>query len=231
MCSTGGRKLGSPGRRTPDSADSTFCVRGQLALEPPARVKPSKNVTLALSCLVMETLYNPHMQGIPWSTIALGSLLLISVYSKGGREVQSPQPEKSKPPFKTQQRGRILGNGGVFFKSANRDQMREWYSKHLGLADKGGGVMLPWREHDDPQKEHVTVWTVFPTSTDYFDPSHAPFMINYIVDDLDALLDRLKEEGVKIDAKRMNESYGRFAWIYDLDGNKIELWQPQSAKP
>jgi catechol 2,3-dioxygenase-like lactoylglutathione lyase family enzyme len=165
------------------------------------------------------------MQGRPWRTIALGSLLLISAFSKGGQEVQSPQPEKSKPPV-----GRILGIGGVFFKSANRDQMREWYSKHLGLADKGGGAMLPWREHDDPQKEHVTVWTVFPNSTDYFDPSHAPFMVNYIVDDLDALLDRLKHEGVKIDAKRMNESYGRFAWIYDLDGNKIELWQP-SAKP
>ena len=56
-------------------------------------------------------------------------------------------------------------------------------------------------------------------------------MVNYIVDDLDALLDRLKQEGVKIDAKRMNESYGRFAWIYDLDGNKIELWQPPSQNP
>jgi len=89
--------------------------------------------------------------------------------------------------------------------------------------------MLPWREHDDPQKEHVTVWTIFPSSTNYFEPSQ-PLMINYIVDDLDALLDRLKQEGVKIDPKRMDESYGRFAWIYDLDGNKIELWQP-SAKP
>jgi catechol 2,3-dioxygenase-like lactoylglutathione lyase family enzyme len=176
-------------------------------------------------------MYNPPMQGIPWSTIALSSLLLISARSTGGQEVQSPQPEKSKPPVKMEQRGRILGIGGVFFKSANRDQMREWYSKHLGLADKGQGAMLPWREHDDPQKEHVTVWTVFPSSTKYFDPSHAPFMVNYIVDDMDALLDRLKQEGVKIDAKRMNESYGRFAWIYDLDGNKIELWQPPSAKP
>ena len=55
--------------------------------------------------------------------------------------------------------------------------------------------------------------------------------LNYIVDDLDALLDRLKQEGVKIDPKRMDESYGRFAWIYDLDGNKIELWQPPSTKP
>ena len=167
---------------------------------------------------------------MPWNTIALGSLLLISA-CLGGQEVQVPQAEKSKPPVNTeQQRGRILGIGGVFFKSANRNQMREWYSKHLGLADKGQGVILPWREHDDPQKEHVTAWTIFPASTDYF-PATQPFMVNYIVDDLDALLDRLKQEGVKIDAKRMNESYGRFAWIYDVDGNKIELWQPASAKP
>src|SRR5258708_24553029 len=128
------------------------------------------------------------MQRIPWSTIALGSLLLISSGSKGGQEVQSPQPEKSNPPVKMEQRGRILGIGGVFFKSANRDQMREWYSKHLGLADKGQGAMLPWREHDDPQKEHVTVLTVFPPSTKYFYPSPAPFMINYILYTLYALL-------------------------------------------
>jgi catechol 2,3-dioxygenase-like lactoylglutathione lyase family enzyme len=154
------------------------------------------------------------MQRIPWSTIAL---LLVSACLRGQEKPQ-------------EQRGRILGIGGVFFKSADRNQMREWYSKHLGLADKGQGAMLPWREHDDPKKEHVTVWTIFPASTDYF-PATQPFMVNYIVDDLDALLDRLKQEGVKIDAKRMNESYGRFAWIYDQDGNKIELWQPASAKP
>jgi catechol 2,3-dioxygenase-like lactoylglutathione lyase family enzyme len=169
------------------------------------------------------------MRGIPWNAIAFGSLLLISASSIGGQEVQSPRPEKSKPPVNLEQRGRIIGIGGVFFKSANRDQMREWYSKHLGIADKGGGAMLPWREQADPQKEHVTVWTVFPNSTDYF-PATQPFMINYIVDDLDALVDRLKEEGVKVDAKRMDESYGRFAWIYDSDGNKIELWQPVVAK-
>lgn len=144
--------------------------------------------------------------------------------------MQSPQPEEAKPDVKVEQRGRILGIGGVFFKSGNRDQMREWYSKHLGLSDKGQGVTLPWREREDSQKEHVTVWTVFPSSTNYFDPSPAPFMVNYIVDDLDALLDRLKKERVRIDPKRMNESYGRFAWIYDPDGNKIELWQPP-AKP
>jgi catechol 2,3-dioxygenase-like lactoylglutathione lyase family enzyme len=170
------------------------------------------------------------MPSIRWGTIGLASLLLLSPYLKGGQEVQSSQTESSKPAANTEQRGRIVGIGGVFFKSANRDQMREWYAKHLGLADKGHGAMLPWREHDDPQKEHVTVWTVFPASSHYFDPSPAPFMINYIVDYLDALLDRLKQQGVKIDPNRMNESYGRFAWIYDLDGNKIELWEPPAAK-
>jgi hypothetical protein len=161
-----------------------------------------------------------------WGTIALGTLLLISLSSRGGQEVQAPQPEKAKEPVKMEQRGRIVGIGGVFLKSANRDQMREWYAKHLGIADKGEGAMLPWREHGDPQKEHVTVWSVFPSTTEYFGPSHPSFMINYIVDDMDALLERLKQEGVKIDPKRMDESYGRFAWIYDVDGNKIELWQP-----
>ena len=172
-------------------------------------------------------MYNPPMPRIPWSTIALSSLLLIAAGPTRGQEAKSPQPETSKTPVKVEQRGRILGIGGVFFKSANRDQMREWYAKHLGLADKGGDVMFKWREHDDPQKEHVTVWTIFPASIDYYP---TPFMVNYIVDDMDALLDRLKQEGVKIDPKRMNESYGRLSWIYDLDGNKIELWQP-SAKP
>jgi catechol 2,3-dioxygenase-like lactoylglutathione lyase family enzyme len=171
------------------------------------------------------------MQGTSWTTIALGSLLLISACLNIRQQVQSAQTGDSKPSTNTEQRGRILGIGGIFFKSANRDQTREWYAKHLGLDDKGGGAMLPWREHDNPQKEHVTVWTVFPSSTKYFDPSPAPFMVNYIVDDMDALLDRLKQEGVKIDAKRMDAAYGRFAWIYDSDGNKIELWQPATAKP
>ena len=179
------------------------------------------------TCIILENLYIARMQGQSWLTITLGTLLLVSIYSKGGQDAKSPQAEKSQPPVKTEKRGRILGIGGVFFKSANRDQTREWYSKHLGLTDKGMGTRLAWREHEDPQKEHVTVWSVFPASSNYFD---APFMVDYIVDDMDALLDRLKEEGVKIDPKRMNESFGHFAWIYDADGNKIELWQP-TAKP
>src|SRR6266567_3971080 len=105
---------------------------------PAVRCESRRILSEPFSPFESKTLYNPHMQRIPWSTIALGSLLLIPVCSKGGQEVQSPQPEKSKPPVKMEQRGRILGIGGVFFKSANRDQMREWHAKHLGLADKGG---------------------------------------------------------------------------------------------
>jgi catechol 2,3-dioxygenase-like lactoylglutathione lyase family enzyme len=124
------------------------------------------------------------------------------------------------------EKGRILGIGGVFFKSPNKDQMKEWYGKNLGFVDSGYGVMLPWREKDNPEKEQMTIWSIFPADTKYFEPSQNSFMVNYIVDDMDALLDRLAKEGVRIDPKRQDESYGRFAWIYDPDGNKIELWQP-----
>ena len=126
------------------------------------------------------------------------------------------------------QQGRILGIGGIFFTSANQQQMQEWYAHHLGLADSGQGVMLPWREKDNPDNEQMTIWSIFPSDTSYFAPGPASFMVNYIVDDLDALLDRLTKEGVSIDPQRQDESYGRFAWIYDPDGNKIELWQPPS---
>ena len=123
---------------------------------------------------------------------------------------------------------RVTGIGGIFFKSPNQQQAQEWYSKLLDLADRGHGVMLPWREKDTTDREQMTIWSIFPDTTKYLDPSPASFMVNYIVDDLDALLDRLAKDGVRIDPKRQDESYGRFAWIYDPDGNKIELWQPPS---
>ena len=123
-------------------------------------------------------------------------------------------------------KGKILGIGGIFFKSSNRQQMQEWYEKNLGLADSGHGVVMPWRENDNPENQQMTIWSLFSNDTKYFEPSQASFMVNYIVDDLDALLERMEKAGVRIDPKRQNESYGRFAWVYDPDGNKIELWQP-----
>nr|UXE46087.1 hypothetical protein Hi04_10k_c5653_00002 [uncultured bacterium] len=119
------------------------------------------------------------------------------------------------------QHGRIIGIGGIFFKSANEQQMKEWYAQHLGFADSGYGVTLPWREKDNPDREQITIWSIFPGNTRYFEPSAASFMVNYIVDDLDALLARLAKEGIHIDPKRQDESYGRFAWIYDPDGGSV----------
>ena len=123
---------------------------------------------------------------------------------------------------------RVTGIGGVFFKAKDQKQLSEWYEKHLGLKPdpSGGGVLLRWREIDDPERVGMTVWRLFKDDTKYFDPSRAPFMINYRVDDLDALLETLRAEGVEIDPRRDNHDYGRFAWIMDPEGNRIELWEP-----
>ena len=127
-------------------------------------------------------------------------------------------------------KGRVIGIGGVFLKSADHRALASWYRQKLGLRrSPGRGMLLHWRADDDPGERHYTVWSAFPRSSAYFDPSSAPFMINYVVDDLDALLEKLQSRGVKIDPKRESHDYGRFAWIFDPDGNKIELWEP--AKP
>jgi catechol 2,3-dioxygenase-like lactoylglutathione lyase family enzyme len=155
-------------------------------------------------------------------------LLLGACFAQSNNKKMEGQQQKEQPGSEAStsepQKGRILGIGGIFFKSEHPDPMRAWYAKNLGLSDHGQGAMLHWREKDNPQQERVTVWSIFPANSKYFEPSQ--LMVNYIVDDLDAMLERLRKAGVKIDPKQQNESYGKFAWIYDPDGNKIELWQP-----
>lgn len=121
--------------------------------------------------------------------------------------------------------GRVTGLGGVFFKAAHPERLYAWYESHLGLKREEGGVNFRWREKDSPATGK-TVWALFEKDTRYFDPSAAPFMLNYRVDDLDALLERLRAEGVQIDEKREEWEYGRFAWVMDPEGNRIELWEP-----
>jgi catechol 2,3-dioxygenase-like lactoylglutathione lyase family enzyme len=121
---------------------------------------------------------------------------------------------------------RVVGLGGIFFKAKDPQKMYAWYEKHLGIQGKPGqGAMFSWRRADDPSQEGMTVWSIFPETTKYLNPSAAPFMINYHVEDMDALLEALKAEGVTIE-KREDHEYGSFAWIIDPEGNKIELWQP-----
>lgn len=91
-------------------------------------------------------------------------------------------------------------------------------------------AMFYWRRADDPMQETFTAWSIFPHHSKYFDPSTAPFMINYQVEDLDAVLEALRTERVTIDPKREDYDYGRFAWIMDPEGNRIELWEPPKPK-
>ncbi len=110
---------------------------------------------------------------------------------------------------------RVTGIGGVFIKSKDPARLSAWYAKHLGLQPDPahGGVALYWC--DDKGSNPFTAWAIFPAESSYFDPSQAPFMINFRVTDLDALLKKLTAEGVLIDPKREDHEYGRFAWVYD----------------
>lgn len=122
---------------------------------------------------------------------------------------------------------RVTGIGGVFFKSKGPKELKGWYERHLGITpDKDGYVTFFWREKEDPDAIGFTAWDPFPHDTKYFLPSTAPFMINYRVDDLDALLAALRAEGVTVDDKSEESEFGKFGWIMDPEGNRIELWEP-----
>lgn len=119
---------------------------------------------------------------------------------------------------------RVTGIGGVFFKSSNPEALAEWYQKHLGIEMQfGTGTAFEW---GGPIKGS-TVWSIFKQETKYLDPSTSPFMINYRVENLEALIEILREEGVEIVGDIKIEEYGKFGWILDPDDNKIELWEPR----
>src|SRR5256885_9651368 len=121
--------------------------------------------------------------------------------------------------------GRVTGLGGVFFKAADPEWLYAWYENHLGLNRSEGGVLFRWRQAD-ADVPGTTVWALFKRDTKYFEPSGAPFMLNYRVDNLDALLERLRAQGVPVDERREDSQFGRFAWVMDPAGKRIELWEP-----
>jgi len=125
---------------------------------------------------------------------------------------------------------RVTGIGGIFFKSHNPQQLKEWYREHLSIEpDPDGYVSFPWREKEDPERIGYTVWEPFKEDTQYFEPSRKPYMINFRVADLHELLDQLWQEGVQVDDRIEEEEYGRFGWIMDPEGNPIELWEPSPS--
>lgn len=121
---------------------------------------------------------------------------------------------------------RVTGIGGVFFKCSDPAKLRDWYREHLGIESQEWGSSFLWRELDAPSKKGYTAWCPFPDSSDYFDPSDEPYMVNYRVADLDALIPVLKDEGVEVVGGPETFENGKFAWIVDPDGRKIELWEP-----
>ena len=122
---------------------------------------------------------------------------------------------------------RVTGIGGVFFKSkGDRAALAEWYRKHLGVQIASfGGAVFNWPE-DPAADKGATAWHVADAGSKWFAPSDASFMINYRVDDLDGMLENLRREGVQIVGGPDADENGKFAWILDPDGNKVELWQP-----
>ena len=122
---------------------------------------------------------------------------------------------------------KITGIGGVFFKSnGDNAALAAWYQKHLGLALEGwGGAILKWPE-DKAEDQGLTVWTVAAKDSKWFSPSKSTFMINYRVDNLVELLEQLRAGGVEIVQGPESHENGKFAWIMDPDGNKVELWEP-----
>lgn len=122
----------------------------------------------------------------------------------------------------------VTGIGGIFFKARDPALMAAWYRAHLGLFNEDGCGEFIWREHDRPNEVGRTVWSLFPADTDYFGPASTSFMINYRVANLDAMLEQLKNAGVSVD-RVVDYDYGRFAWLTDPEGNRIELWEPRTA--
>ncbi len=121
---------------------------------------------------------------------------------------------------------RVTGIGGIFFKAKDPKALGQWYRTHLGVnVEEWGGAAFKWVTPENPTGTGTTIWSPFQDDTSYFSPSKASFMVNFRVEDLHALVAVLREEGCDVDAKVDESEYGKFAWVMDPEGNRVELWQ------
>jgi predicted enzyme related to lactoylglutathione lyase len=126
---------------------------------------------------------------------------------------------------------RVTGIGGVFFKARNPAELREWYRRHLGVPiEEWGGAAFRWQSAENPSGTGTTVWSIFEPDTTTFGPGPSPFMINFRVADLDALLALLRAEGCQVEDKTDDSEYGKFGWVTDPEGTRVELWQPPEGQ-
>lgn len=128
-------------------------------------------------------------------------------------------------------RGKITGLGGVFVKSPDREKLVAWYRDVLGFPYDGYGANFLFRDAQAQEKVGYNVWGPFKDGTDYFEPSGKDFMINLRVDDLEAFLEKVRAAGVRLVGNVETYDYGKFAWIVDPDGTKIELWEQVGPAP
>ncbi len=147
--------------------------------------------------------------------------LSINIFSQSNNNQNSNTKETEMNGIK-----KVTGIGGIFFKSKDPEKMREWYSKNLGLVTNEYGSLFEFRLTDTPEKKGYLQWSPFNEKTTYFQPSQKEFMINYRVENLEALVEILRKDGVTILDTIETYEYGKFIHIMDLEGNKIELWQP-----
>jgi len=126
---------------------------------------------------------------------------------------------------------RVTGIGGIFFQAKDPQAMRAWYQRHLGIdVQDWGGAAFRWTDGDGKPVAGTTVWSIGPAAGDTFAPGTAPFMVNYRVADLRALLTVLREEGCNVLEKFDDSEYGKFGWVIDPEGNKVELWEPPAGQ-
>ncbi len=152
------------------------------------------------------------------------TLTLIATFALGfafRSLISFPQKEQ---PFK-----KVTGIGGIFFKCEDPKKIREWYQTHLGLNTNDYGAVFEWRQGADTAKKGFTQWSPFKETTKYFLPSTKDFMINYRVENLEALISQLRKDSVTIVDNVETADYGKFIHIMDIEGNKIELWEPNDV--
>ncbi len=164
-----------------------------------------------------NTILTPHIAGWTFeSHIKLAQVIVDKIKDKYLNETKETKIEK-----------RVTGIGGVFFKSQNPKKLMAWYAKHLGFKTDPYGATFWWK--DNQGNDCSTQWSPFANNTDYFEPSEKPFMQNFRVHDLKFLLNKLSQEGVTIIGDMQTFDYGKFGWVLDPEGNKIELWQPNDS--
>jgi catechol 2,3-dioxygenase-like lactoylglutathione lyase family enzyme len=125
---------------------------------------------------------------------------------------------------------RVTGIGGIFFKCKDPKRMKEWYRAHLGLDTDDYGTNFEWRQGGNPALKGFTQWSPFAGETTYFDPSASDFMVGYRVENIEELVELLKAEGVTVLDSIEAFEYGKFVHILDLEGNKVELWEPNDEE-